>query len=83
MRAGDARMERRPEWVGSARVGQLSPRDTREGSPATVSHLGVPAPVSSDYRNACTGKRQELRPTDVPFALKGSSSLFCPYGLRG
>jgi hypothetical protein len=45
-RAGDARMERRPGWGGSARDGQLNPRVTREGWPATVSHLGVPAPFS-------------------------------------
>jgi len=37
-------MERRSGWVGSARVGQLSPQVLREGWPATVSHLGVPAP---------------------------------------
>jgi len=27
---------------------------------------------------ACTGTRNELRPPDVPFALRGSSSVFRP-----
>jgi hypothetical protein len=42
-------MEPRSGWVGSARDGQLSPRVTCEGWPATEPHLCVPAPVSSDY----------------------------------
>jgi hypothetical protein len=42
-------MERRSGWVGSAHDGQANPRVTCDGWTATVPHLGVPAPVSSDY----------------------------------
>jgi len=51
---------------GSARDGQPSPRVTREGWPATVSHLGVPASVSSDYRKRVPVHEKSFAPLMSP-----------------